>query len=107
MSHSYATGEFANVLIITPTVAGHTCTAGSCPEQEFIELVPEGGAALAYFFWLVFAASAPCSYDLGGKLAPFQLPRQSHPSLFTKQKACRTWHAFCLWTFVLVKVFQV
>lgn len=45
---SYSTGEFANVLIITPTVSGKTCTAGGCPEQEFIELVPEGGAALAY-----------------------------------------------------------
>lgn len=46
--NSYATGEFSNVLIITPEVAGLTCTAGSCPEQEFIEVVPEGGAALAY-----------------------------------------------------------
>jgi hypothetical protein len=48
--NSYATGEFANVFIITPMVGGTTCTAGSCPEQEFIEMVPEGGAALAYLF---------------------------------------------------------
>ena len=46
--NSYTAGEFSNVLIITPEVAGLTCTAGSCPEQEFIEVVPEGGAALAY-----------------------------------------------------------
>ncbi len=45
---SYSLGEFSNVLILTPTVNGQTCTAGGCPEQEFFEVVPEGGAALAY-----------------------------------------------------------
>jgi len=46
--NSYPIGEFSNVFIFTPVVAGKTCTAGGCPEQEFIEVVPEGGAALAY-----------------------------------------------------------
>jgi hypothetical protein len=45
---SYSLGEFSNVLILTPTVNGRTCTAGGCPEQEFFEVVPEGGAALVY-----------------------------------------------------------
>src|ERR1017187_7935621 len=36
-SNSYTIGQFSNVLIITPLVAGKTCTAGSCPEQEFLE----------------------------------------------------------------------
>jgi hypothetical protein len=47
---SFSLSEFSNVLILTPEVAGGTCTAGSCPEQEFIEVVPEGGAALGYLF---------------------------------------------------------
>jgi hypothetical protein len=47
--NSYTLSEFSNVSIITPLVNGTTCTAGSCPEQEFIE-VPEGGAAVAYLF---------------------------------------------------------
>jgi len=51
---SLSVGEFSNVVIISPEVAGGTCTAGStpskCPEQEFIALVPEGGAALGYLF---------------------------------------------------------
>ena len=47
--NTYTLSEFSNVSIITPVVNGATCTAGSCPEQEFME-VPEGGAAFAYLF---------------------------------------------------------
>ena len=53
---SFTPGEFSNVLIITPTVGGGACTAGGCPEQEFIEVVPEGGVAMGY----VFLASLCC-----------------------------------------------
>ncbi len=49
---SYSLPQFANVVILTPVISVNgkpkTCTAGGCPEQEFIELVPEGGAAMAY-----------------------------------------------------------
>jgi hypothetical protein len=49
---SYSLSQFANVVILTPVISVNgkpqTCTAGGCPEQEFIELVPEGGAAMAY-----------------------------------------------------------
>ena len=45
-------GEFSNLLIITPLISNTTtvCDAetGNCPAQEFIEVVPEGGAAIAY-----------------------------------------------------------
>jgi len=47
--NTYTLSEFSNVSIITPVVNGATCTAGSCPEQEFME-VPEGGAAFTYLF---------------------------------------------------------
>jgi len=47
--NTYTLSEFSNVSIITPVVNGATCTAGGCPEQEFLE-VPEGGAAFAYLF---------------------------------------------------------
>jgi hypothetical protein len=40
--------EFSNVLILTPTVNGQTCTAGGCREQEFFEVVPEGGGTFGY-----------------------------------------------------------
>jgi hypothetical protein len=46
--NSYSLSQFSNVLIITPTVGGQTCTAGFCPEQEFFQVVPEGGAAIGY-----------------------------------------------------------
>jgi len=38
-------GEFSNFLILTP----QGCGALGCPEQEFLEYVPEGGSAVAYF----------------------------------------------------------
>jgi hypothetical protein len=47
-SRSYSLSDFANVLVLTPVVNGKTCTAGGCPEQEFFQVVPEGGAAVAY-----------------------------------------------------------
>src|ERR1035437_9215173 len=49
-ANSFTAGEFSNVFIITPTVGTSTCTAGNCPEQEFIEVVPEGGGAMGYLF---------------------------------------------------------
>jgi len=47
---SFSPGEFANVLIISPDKPGTNtvCAAGNCPEQEFIEVVPEGGAPFVY-----------------------------------------------------------
>ena len=41
----YYQGEFSNFLILTPT-----CSAGpgTCQEQEFFQLVPEGGSAVLY-----------------------------------------------------------
>jgi hypothetical protein len=41
----YYQGEFSNFLILTPT-----CSAGpgTCQEQEFFQLVPEGGSAIVY-----------------------------------------------------------
>lgn len=41
----YYQGEFSNFLILTPT-----CSAGpgTCQEQEFFQLVPEGGSTLVY-----------------------------------------------------------
>jgi hypothetical protein len=40
----YAANEFANFLILTP----QGCTVGKCGQQEFFEVVPEGGPAVAY-----------------------------------------------------------
>jgi hypothetical protein len=52
--NAYYAGEFGNVFIISPLVAGtnQVCDAesGNCPAQEFMEVVPEGGATLAYLF---------------------------------------------------------
>jgi hypothetical protein len=54
LANTYYAGEFSNVFIISPLVAGTktVCDAesGNCPAQEFIEVVPEGGAAAAYLF---------------------------------------------------------
>ena len=47
-NNTYNIGQFSNFVLITPMVGGKTCTAGSCPEQEFLQMVPEGGGALAY-----------------------------------------------------------
>ena len=44
-SQTFTSGEFANVLILTPTCSGGP---GTCPEQEFLEVVPEGGSAAVY-----------------------------------------------------------
>ena len=44
-------GQFANFVILTPK----GCTPGSCPGQEFFEVVPEGGSAAMY---LLFAGLA-------------------------------------------------
>jgi hypothetical protein len=50
--------QFSNVVLLTPQNAGGgTCTAGSCSEQEFIEVVPEGGAAFAYLFLAAICCS--------------------------------------------------
>lgn len=42
---NYASGNYSNFLILTPQGCG---SAGLCAEQEFFELVPEGGSALVY-----------------------------------------------------------
>ena len=53
-TNTYYNGEFSNVLVISPLVTNTTtvCKAesGNCPAQEFFQVVPEGGAALAYLF---------------------------------------------------------
>lgn len=38
--------------VLSPDLGGSVCTAGkdACPAQEFIAMVPEGGAAFAYLF---------------------------------------------------------
>jgi hypothetical protein len=65
-------GQFTNVVLLTPQKAGGgTCTAGSCPEQEFIEVVPEGGAAFAYLF-----LAALCCFG-----AIYTRSRRQHASL--------------------------
>lgn len=50
-SQTFTAGEFANILILTP----NGCTPSSCPEQEFFEVVAEGGSAALY---LLLAGSA-------------------------------------------------
>jgi hypothetical protein len=45
-SQIYTSGEFSNILILTPQ--GCRNGPGSCPEQEFLEVVAEGGSAAAY-----------------------------------------------------------
>jgi len=52
-SQTYTLSEFANVVILTPT--GCTNGPGTCPEQEFFEVVAEGGSAALY---LLFAGLA-------------------------------------------------
>jgi hypothetical protein len=54
-NNTYTAGEFSNVVIISPDVSltsNTVCTpgTGNCPAQEFMEVVPEGGAAFAYLF---------------------------------------------------------
>lgn len=41
----YFSGEFSHFNILTPTCGSGP---GSCPEQEFFQLVPEGGSSLIY-----------------------------------------------------------
>jgi hypothetical protein len=38
------TSQFSNFVILTPK----DCTVGSCPGQEFLEIVPEGGSTAIY-----------------------------------------------------------
>jgi hypothetical protein len=38
------TSQFSNFVILTP----QGCTAGSCPGQEFLQMMPEGGSAAMY-----------------------------------------------------------
>jgi hypothetical protein len=49
----YASGNYSNFEIISPTVNGTVCSPlisgkGNCPAQEFFMLVPEGGTAAMY-----------------------------------------------------------
>jgi hypothetical protein len=37
-------GQFANFILLTP----QGCTAGSCPGQEFMQVMPEGGSSVMY-----------------------------------------------------------
>jgi hypothetical protein len=49
LGNTYSSGEFANFLILTPPTSG--CVPGSCKEQEFFLLVPEGGSAALYLLF--------------------------------------------------------
>jgi hypothetical protein len=44
-TQTYTAGEFSNFIILTPQGCNG---AGTCPEQEFLLLVPEGGTAATY-----------------------------------------------------------
>jgi hypothetical protein len=57
-SQTYTAGEFSNVVILTP----NGCTANSCPEQEFFEVVPEGGSAALYLLMAGFACFGAMFY---------------------------------------------
>jgi hypothetical protein len=50
-------GQFANFILLTP----QGCTAGSCPGQEFMQVMPEGGSSVMY----LLLAGLSCS---GGML---------------------------------------
>lgn len=56
---NYASGNYSNLLILTP----NGCTAAGCPEQEFFELVPEGGSALLYLLLSGFACFGAVWYS--------------------------------------------
>jgi hypothetical protein len=45
-SQTYYAGEFSSILILTPQ--GCKSGPGTCPEQEFFQVVSEGGAAAVY-----------------------------------------------------------
>jgi hypothetical protein len=72
-NNTYTAGEFSNVVIISPDVPGSNtvCTPGNCPSQEFLEVVPEGGAAFAYLF-----LAALCCFG-----AIYTRSRRQHASL--------------------------
>lgn len=41
---NYASGDYSSLIILTP----NGCSAAGCPEQEFFEMVPEGGSTPLY-----------------------------------------------------------
>ena len=43
---AFRPGQFANFILLTPQ--GCTSGPGSCPGQEFFEVMPEGGSAAMY-----------------------------------------------------------
>jgi hypothetical protein len=58
---SYQSGNYSNFLIITPLEAnGKVCTPGngSCPSQEFFEIVAEGSTAAMYLLLASFSCFA-------------------------------------------------
>jgi hypothetical protein len=48
---NYMNGDYSGLRILTP----NGCSVMGCPEQEFFELVPEGGSALLYLALVGFA----------------------------------------------------
>jgi hypothetical protein len=58
--NSYASGNYSNFLIITPLLNGEVCTpgTGTCPSQEFFEIVAEGGTAAMYLLLASFSCFA-------------------------------------------------
>jgi hypothetical protein len=59
-NQSYASGNYSNFLIITPLLNGKVCTpgTGTCPSQEFFEIVAEGGTAAMYLLLASFSCFA-------------------------------------------------
>jgi hypothetical protein len=53
-------GEFSNFVILTPT-----CSAGpgTCQEQEFFQLVPEGGSAVLYLLFAGLSCTVAIIYS--------------------------------------------
>ena len=58
---NYGSGDYSNFLILTPTL--NCGQPGSCAEQEFFELVPEGGSALAYLLLASFSCFGAILYS--------------------------------------------
>ncbi len=68
-------GEFANIIILTP----QNCTPGTCPGQEFFEVMPEGGSAAMYLLVAGLACFGamrlrPRRYGSGQIPGPFDTP---------------------------------
>ncbi len=60
-------GQFSNFVILTPQ--GCTNGPGSCPGQEFMTMVPEGGSAAMYLLFAALSCAAAILYRRRGQNA--------------------------------------